>query len=192
MDITPYVEGLRHDLAAAAEAGGPEARAAAERLALALDPAVRLALMDALSQAAAEITSELGAGSVEVRLRGREPELVVDVPTVSAAPTAPSTAPLTAPSTAQPTAGAATEDDDEDLDGAQARITLRLPESVKYKAEELATKGGHSLNSWIVNVVRAATRERAVKVDIDLSSLPFAEGLTAARGKGPKRMTGWV
>ncbi|HEX5561960.1 MAG TPA: pilus assembly protein HicB [Nocardioidaceae bacterium] len=178
MDITPYVESLRHDLAAAAEAGGPEARAAAERLALALDPAVRLALMDALSQAAAEITSELGAGSVEVRLRGREPQLVVDVPTVSAA------APAAA---AGPTA-----DDDADDDGAQARITLRLPESVKYKAEELATKGGHSLNSWIVNVVRAATRERAVKVDIDLSSLPFGEGLTAARGKGPKRMTGWV
>jgi len=178
MDITPYVESLRHDLAAAAEAGGPEARAAAERLALALDPAVRLALMDALSQAAAEITSELGAGSVEVRLRGREPQLVVDVPTVSAA------APAAA---AGPTA-----DDDADEDGAQARITLRLPESVKYKAEELATKGGHSLNSWIVNVVRAATRERAVKVDIDLSSLPFGEGLTAARGKGPKRMTGWV
>jgi len=181
MDITPYVEGLRHDLAAAAEAGGPEARAAAERLALALDPAVRLALMDALSQAAAEITSELGAGSVEVRLRGREPQLVVDVPTVPEAATAAATA-----------AGPAAEDDDEDLDGAQARITLRLPESVKYKAEELATKGGHSLNSWIVNVVRAATRERAVKVDIDLSSLPFGEGLSAARGKGPKRMTGWV
>ena len=178
MDITPYVESLRRDLAAAAAAGGPEAKAAAERLALALDPAVRLALMDALSQAAAEITSELGAGSVEVRLRGREPQLVVDVPTVSAA------APAAA---AGPTA-----DDDADDDGAQARITLRLPESVKYKAEELATKGGHSLNSWIVNVVRAATRERAVKVDIDLSSLPFGEGLTAARGKGPKRMTGWV
>ena len=57
------VESLLHDLAAAAEAGGPEARAAAERLALALDPAVGLALMDALSQAAAEITGELPAGS---------------------------------------------------------------------------------------------------------------------------------
>src|SRR6185436_7423500 len=82
MDITPYVESLRHDLAAAAEAGGDEAKAAAERLALALDPAVRLALMDALSQAAAEITSELPQGSVDVRLRGREPEFVVDVPTM--------------------------------------------------------------------------------------------------------------
>ncbi|HEX6246256.1 MAG TPA: pilus assembly protein HicB, partial [Nocardioidaceae bacterium] len=58
MDITPYIDSLRRDLAAAAEAGGDEAKAAAERLSMALDPAMRLALMDALSQAAAEITSE--------------------------------------------------------------------------------------------------------------------------------------
>jgi hypothetical protein len=180
MDITPYVESLRHDLAAAAEAGGPEARAAAERLALALDPAMRLALMDALSQAAAEITAELPAGSVDVRLRGREPELVVDVPRLPpAAPTAPS-------------APAAGEDAEEAEDDAVARITLRLPESVKYKAEELATKGGHSLNSWIVNVVRNATRDRSVHVDVDLSSIPFAEDAGFARGRGSKRMTGWI
>jgi hypothetical protein len=182
MDITPYVESLRHDLAAAAEAGGPEARAAAERLALALDPAVRLALMDALSQAAAEITAELPAGSVDVRLRGREPELVVDVPTM----------PIPAPPA--PPAPPSPEDAPEvDEDDAVARITLRLPESLKYKAEELATKGGHSLNSWIVNVLRAATRDRAVEVDIDLSSFPFGSvpGSTV-RSRGSKRMTGWV
>jgi len=180
MDITPYVESLRHDLAAAAEAGGPEAREAAERLALALDPAVRLALMDALSQAAAEITGELPAGSVEVRLHGREPQLVVDVPTAPM--------PVTPPEPPAPP-----EDEDEE-DGAVARITLRIPESVKYKAEELASKGGHSLNSWIVNVVRAATRERAVSVDIDLSSLPFVDRQSFAPGpkRGSKRMTGWV
>ena len=184
MDITPYVESLRHDLAAAAEAGGPEAKQAAERLALALDPAVRLALMDALSQAAAEITAELPTGSIDVRLRGREPEFVVDVPTMPmAAPTAP--VPPTPPSP---------EDAEDAEDGAQARITLRIPESVKYKAEELAAKGGHSLNSWIVNVVRAATRERAVNVDIDLSSIPFLDGpgFPSGRGRGSKRMTGWV
>ena len=183
MDITPYVESLRHDLAAAAEAGGPEAKAAAERLALALDPAVRLALMDALSQAAAEITADLPAGSVDVRLRGREPQFVVDVPTM----------PLQAPT--PPTPALAAEDAEDDEDGALARITLRIPESVKYKAEELATKGGHSLNSWIVNVVRAATRERgAVNVDIDLSSIPFldGQGFPSGRGRGSKRMTGWV
>jgi hypothetical protein len=184
MDITPYVESLRHDLAAAAEAGGPEAKAAAERLALALDPAVRLALMDALSQAAAEITSELPAGSVDVRLRGREPQFVVDVPTLPL----PRAAESPVPSAAD--AG----DDEVDGDDAVARITLRIPESVKYKAEELAAKGGHSLNSWIVNVVRSATRERAINVDIDLSSVPFLDnaGFSGGRNRGPKRMTGWV
>jgi hypothetical protein len=187
MDITPYVESLRHDLAAAAEAGGPEAKGAAERLALALDPAVRLALMDALSQAAAEITAELGAGSIDVRLRGREPQFVVDVPTVAM--------PMGAPAAPAPPAPPAAEDTEDAEEGAVARITLRLPESVKYKAEELATKGGHSLNSWIVNVVRAATRDRAVNVDIDLSSVPFLDGQGFSPGptrRGSKRMTGWV
>ena len=185
MDITPYVENLRHDLAAAAEAGGPEAREAADRLALALDPAVRLMLMDALSQAAAEITSELPAGAIDVRLRGREPQFVVDVPTapMAAAPTAPGTG-----------AAAADEPDDAEAEeGSVARITLRIPESVKYKAEELAAKSGHSLNSWIVNVVRTATRDRAVNVDIDLSSIPFFDGPGfPGRGRSSKRMTGWV
>ena len=191
MDITPYVEALRQDLAAAAEAGGPEVRAASERLTLALDPAVRLTLMDALSQAAAEITSELPVGSVEVRLRGREPQLVVDVPTMPtqqpgmSIPPAPQAPPR--PGDHEGQAGEAGEDDN------VARITLRIPESVKYKAEELAVKGGHSLNSWIVNVVRSATHERAMNVDIDLSSIPFLDvpGVTVNRGRG-KRMTGWV
>ena len=183
MDITPYVESLRHDLVAAAEAGGQEAQAAAQRLALALDPAVRLALMDALSQAAAEITSELPAGSIDVRLRGREPQFVVDVPTM----------PMAAHAPTPPTPPAPPEPDEEDEDGTVARITLRIPESVKYKAEELATKSGHSLNSWIVNVLRTATRERAINVDIDLSSVPFFDDMQRGpRRGGNRRMTGWV
>ena len=184
MDITPYVENLRHDLVAAAEAGGPETKAAAERLAMALDPAVRLALMDALSQAAAEITSELPAGSVDLRLKGREPQFVVDVPTMPMqAPVAPTA----------PAAPAPPDAEDEEEDGSVARITLRIPESVKYKAEELAAKTGHSLNSWMVNVIRNATRERAINVDIDLSSVPFFEDLQRGpRRGGSRRMTGWV
>src|SRR3954447_26061835 len=77
MDITPYVESLRRDLVAAAEAAGPEAREAAERLAFALDPPARLALMEAISQAAAEITAELPSGGVDVRLGGRALDFVV-------------------------------------------------------------------------------------------------------------------
>src|SRR3954468_15527824 len=106
MDITPYVERLRHDLAQAAAAGDDQVRDAAERLTLALDPSMRLALMEALSQAAAEITSEMRAGAVDVRLTGRELEFVVE----QAAPPAPT----------QPTGPQPTGDEDED-DGATAR-----------------------------------------------------------------------
>lgn len=179
MDITPYVDSLRRDLAAAAESGSEEIRSAAERLAMALDPAARLALMEAISQAAAEITSEMPSGSVDVRLTGRELAFVVEgqVP-VPPAPPSPPTPPAT---------------DEIDEEGAVARITLRIPESVKAKAEELAARSGHSLNTWLVNVVRAATtHDQAINVDIDLSSLPFFGDPFGRPGRGSKRMTGWV
>jgi hypothetical protein len=181
MDITPYVESLRRDLVAAADNGSDEVRAAAERLALALDPATRLAMMEAISQAAAEITAEMPAGSVDVRLSGRELDFVVEGPSL-AAPAAPSAPPPPSP-------------DDVDEDGTVARITLRIPESVKARAEELAARGGHSLNTWLVNVVRAATTaDQAINVDIDLSSIPFLGDPFGGRGaqRGNRRMTGWV
>jgi hypothetical protein len=175
MDITPYVEGLRRDLLAAAEAAGPEARETAERLSYALDPAARLALMEAVSQATSEITAELPAGSVEVRLSGRDLEFRVDTPPAPAAPAV----------EAEPG-----EPEDE---GSMARITLRIPESVKARAEEYAARSGASLNTWLVNLVRNATREGAINVDIDLSSIPFLGGPGAApQGRGPRRMTGWA
>lgn len=179
MDITPYVENLRRDLLAAAEAAGPEAREATERLAFALEPAARLALMEAVSQAAAEITAEMPNGGVDVRLTGRELDFVVH--TTPQTPPEPQAAP--APPTEEP------EDD-----GNVARITLRIPESVKAKAEELAARSGHSLNTWLVTVVRAATtRDSAINVDIDLSSIPFLGGNDPFGGKlGNRRMTGWV
>ena len=176
MDITPYVTALRQDLTAVADAAGPEARAVADRLLLGLDPAVRLAMVEALSHAAAEITSELPAGSIEVRMRGREPQFVVDV---AAAP---------APAPAAPPVA---EADDEADDGTVARITLRIPEPLKAKAEELAAKNGTSLNSWIVSILRSATRGRLVNVDVDLS--PLLGDLPIRRqGPGGKRMTGWA
>ena len=177
MDITPYVESLRRDLLAAAEAAGPDAREATERLTYALDPAARLALMEAISQAAAEITAELPAGGVDVRLNGRDLEFAVHAPPAPAA-----SAPAPAPA------------DEPDDDGNLARITLRIPESVKTKAEELAAKSGSSLNTWLVNVVRAATRDGAINVDIDLSSIPFLTGGSDpfSGKRGGKRMSGWV
>jgi hypothetical protein len=179
MDITPYIESLRRDLMSAAEASGPDAGAAAERMLLALEPAMRLALMDALSQAAAEITADLPAGVVELRLRGRVPELVVDVPAAHLSP----------PATAAP-ASERDMGDGADEEGSIARVTLRIPESVKVRAEELAAKSNQSLNAWIVSALRAATTQRAIDVDIDLSSIPFLD--SRDRGPGGRRMSGWI
>lgn len=169
MDITPYVESLRRDLLAAAEGAGDEARQLAERLSFAIDPAARLAIMEAVSQAAAEITAEMPAGGVDVRLSGRELDFVVDT---------------AAPAAASPAGGPPADEPEEE--GAVARVTLRIPDAVKARAEELAARSGHSLNTWLVNVVRHATRESAVTVDIDLSSLPFVN-----QRPGSRRMTGW-
>ncbi|WP_193608614.1 pilus assembly protein HicB [Nocardioides lijunqiniae] len=180
MDITPYVDSLRRDLLAAAEGAGPEAREIAERLGFALDPAARLALMEAISQAAAEITAEMPAGGVDVRLSGRELDFVVDTP--APAPTAPPVAP------APPAPGGEAEED-----GGVARITLRLPESVKTRAEDAAAQAGQSLNTWLVNVVRSATHHGSINVDIDLSSIPFLGKDPFGGGNKPgRRMTGWI
>lgn len=170
MDITPYVDRLAEQLAAATRGAGPDTEAAAQRLVVALDPAMRLAMMEALSQAAAEITAELPSGSVDVRLAGRDLDFVLELP---AAPT-----PQPEP------------EPEETGDGDVVRITLRLPDSLKTRAEELAATSGQSLNAWLVSAVRRATHERAVSIDIDLSSVPFDN--FPGRGRGGRRMSGWA
>ena len=177
MDITPYVDSLRQALVSAADSAGDDTRQAAERLSFALDSSSRLAIMEAVSQAAAEITAEMPNGGVDVRLNGRDLDFLVHV----AAPTPP----------APPPPPPAPEDVD---DGNLARITLRLPESVKAKAEERANEAGQSLNTWLVNVVRAATREGAINIDLDLSSINTAlnDALGGLRQHGGRRMTGWI
>ena len=67
MDLTPYVDRLRQELLAVTDAAAPEVRAAAERVTMALDPAVRMTMLELLSQAAAEITTLVPSGSVDVR-----------------------------------------------------------------------------------------------------------------------------
>src|SRR5688572_3335429 len=141
MDLTPYVEHLRRDLLVAAEAGGDEARALAERLTAPLDSAVRLMLLDALSAAADEITRELAPGSVELRLRSGEPEFVVSTPAEPAAD----------PSPPAPPKG------DE---AATARINLRLPEQLKAGVEHAAGRERLSVNAWLVRVVATAVTHR--------------------------------
>ena len=143
MDLMPYVETLRRDLAVAADAGGEEARAVAERLIAPLDSAIRLMLLDVLSNAADEITRELAPGAVELRLRSGDPEFVV-----MPAPAAESAEPVTgsSPPAAPPEAD----------DGAVARINLRLPEQLKAEVEQAAGRERLSVNAWLVRVAAAA------------------------------------
>jgi hypothetical protein len=165
MDLGPYVSNIRHELAVAADAGGDDARALAERLVAPLESALRLALLDALSDAADEITRDLAPGSVHVRLRGREPGFVVTPP-----PTEPVDEPAASAAGLPP---AAPEDDD----GAMARVNFRLAESLKGRIEEAAERAGLSVNGWLVRAAAAA-------LDGD------DRGRRTARGS--QRYTGWV
>ncbi|NEB59567.1 hypothetical protein G3I61_07440, partial [Streptomyces diastaticus] len=122
MDLAPYVDTLRRELAVAAEAGGHEARELAERLIAPLESATRLTMLNVLSAAMAEITRDLAPGSVDVRLRGLEPDFVVTPPPAGGGGSAEPAAPvetLTAPAPAP-----APADADE---GGAARVSLRLP-----------------------------------------------------------------
>ncbi len=165
MELAPYVETLHRELSASAEVAGDDVRRAADRLLASLDAAVRLVLIDALGAAAEQITAELAPGSVELRLRGRDPEFVV-IPPVPSQPHAPPPPPPPA----------------FDADETTARISLRLPDGLKARIEEAAGSIGASVNSWLVNELQDAV----VKIDQAAST---SERTHARPGK---RMTGWV
>ncbi len=156
MDLTPHLDALRADLAAAAGVGGPEAAAAADRLALAAEPALRLLLVDLLTDAAAELSPQLGGTPVEVRMRGRDPELVVSAPVAAPAP---------AP---------AAEDE------GTARLTLRLPEGLKARAEAASAAEGLSVNAWLIRAVSHGLQPAGPRMR-----------WTQAPGPGPRRLSGY-
>jgi hypothetical protein len=179
MNIDTYIEKLRESLRAAAELGGDEAKEAAERVGVALAPAARLAIMEAVTQAAAEISSELPSGSIGVRLEGDGLQFDFH---------------HGADSYVQPPAPPS---DDED-DSLTARITLRIPEAVKTRVEDCATNAGVSLNSWITTVLREASQASGWSARINLGGVPFvdvqapwAEWAKAGRRSGT-RLQGWI
>jgi hypothetical protein len=147
MELTQYVEHLRRELRTAAEVGGEDARALADRLLPPLDAAVRLTLLEVLSAAADEISAELAPGSVDVRLRGGTAGFVVTPPPAPAAPAVEDA--VTAPVEVRlPVA--------EGDDAAMVRINLRLPANIKALIEDAAAGGGLSVNTWIVRACAAA------------------------------------
>jgi hypothetical protein len=170
MDLAPYIDAVRDQLAATAETAGPQARELAERLAASLESATRLALLDALSSAASEITRDLAPGSVDVRLRGREPSFVVSLPP-------PETTADDAPNwTDDPAPRPAVDGDEPNL----TRINLRLNQELKDRVEEAARGTGLSVNAWLVRAAAAA---------LEPSHSARGGGRTP---RGGDRFTGWV
>lgn len=197
MNLSGYVETLREQLAVAAAAGGEDARALAERLTASLDSATRLVLLDALSAAAGEITRDMAPGSVDLRLRDREPSFVVTLPP----PVDAATEPPEPPEPAGPNALNASQTPQElqepqvprapdDGDAAMVRINLRLPEHLKSRVEDAAGQAGLSVNSWLVRAATAA-------LDHGPQAQSPGPGRRAARearraATGGQHFTGWV
>ena len=138
MELSPYIESLQNSLQAAADPAGKEVADVALLLTQALEPAARLSLLDAMANAADEITVALNDVTVEARLRGREVDFVVtEMVSPEDLPSGPGSS------------------KDESSDGI-ARITLRLPESVKDAVESAARSESISVNGWLVRAIASA------------------------------------
>ncbi|HLX20371.1 MAG TPA: toxin-antitoxin system HicB family antitoxin [Gaiellaceae bacterium] len=135
MQIDGYVQALREDLARVAAVGDEQTARAAELLSVALESAVSRRLLEALGEAALELNDQLDDGRVEVRFVGAEPELVF-VRDEEAAPA---------------------EQADEVF---SARITLRLPESLKTRLDDAAAGNGVSVNTWLVRALQQSLESR--------------------------------
>jgi hypothetical protein len=136
MNLTIVLDGLQQDLQRLAELGDERSAEVAQRLGDALSSNLRLKLYDLLSQAALELSAKLPSGHVEVRLAGQEPELVF----------------VESPGDAGGVAG----------EEHSARISLRLPESLKASVEKAAEREGVSVNAWLVRAIARAAESRPV------------------------------
>jgi len=139
MQLDSHIQAIQEDLAATAGLGDESTAEAARRLSEALASTLQLQLLDLLGEAALEIGGQLVAGRVEVRLAGRDPELVVVTDEA-------------------PDAGRFGFGEEH-----SARITLRLPESLKVSVEAAAAREGISTNAWLVRTIARMLDHRSVK-----------------------------
>lgn len=175
MDLRPYIDSINRQLAVTAESGGDDARALTERLVATLDAAIRLALQDVLAAAADEITCELAPGSVELRLRGRDPEFVVTPPPLDRSDG--ETLPAGRQSGDMPAGAPVTEGDE----GGMSRINVRMPDRLKSRIEHAAGREGISVNAWLVRAASAALEQPTRD--------PHSDQPAPLRGR---RYTGWA
>ncbi|WP_280358192.1 hypothetical protein [Nocardia otitidiscaviarum] len=140
MDLNKYTARLREDLIAAAALGDEKTQATAAALAAATENSARLTLLAALSDLSTEISATLGDRTVHVSVDGTDAH--VDV---------------------RKTASDAEQPSFEEVTGDISRVTLRLVEQIKSRAEEAAAQSGQSLNSWLSTAVQGALRDQMRK-----------------------------
>ncbi|HET9116906.1 MAG TPA: toxin-antitoxin system HicB family antitoxin [Pseudonocardiaceae bacterium] len=186
MDLTPYVTQLREDLTAAASAGDEQTRHTAAVLGVAVESAARLAIMNALSDLAAEVTAALENRVVEVRLDGRDVRVAVSSPSESghdATGGGASGHDANRPGADGPPppfdSGAASFGE---ASGDIRRMTLRLIDQVKAQAERAAAEQGVSLNAWVSQAVAGALRSEPWK----------DQRWDPGDRRGRNRVQGWV
>lgn len=152
MDTTPFLDAIRGDLQAVT-AGDEAAAAVAERLSRALESSLQLRLLDAMGEAALELSDQLTSGHVEVRLAGRDVRLVV----IDEGESEP-----------EPAA--------RDDEGGTARLTLRMPDTLKLRVEQAAASEGVSTNAWLVRAIaRGLDRPQGGKRRIGSRVTGFAQ-----------------
>jgi hypothetical protein len=139
VQLDSHIHAIQQELAATAALGDDATSEAARRMSDALAATLHLHLLDLLGEAALEIGGQIDAGRVEVRLAGREPELVVITDDV--------------PDSTQFGFG----------EESSGRITLRLPESLKSGIEAAAAREGVSTNAWLVRSIARTLEQRPSK-----------------------------
>jgi HicB family len=135
MQIDGYIQALREDLVRVAALGDETTSRAAELLSIAIEASLARRLQDVLAEAALELNAQLDAAHVEVRIAGRDPELVLVRED-----------------------GSTSEPVDEAF---SARITLRLPESLKQRVESAAAREGASVNTWLVQALQRSVESKS-------------------------------
>jgi hypothetical protein len=166
MELSEYIETLRGEIASITRVAGEDVARAGQMIAEALDSSIRLTLLDVLSGAAAEITSRLDDTAIELRLSSGNPTFVVVH--------APQELPPLPPPGAGPDRGEGQEE------SGTSRVTLRLPDGLKARAEAAAARDGLSLNAWLVRAAGHALDE------------PSGAGLRSARRGPGQRITGFA
>jgi len=170
MELDRYVADLRRQLAATAASGSDDARRIAEQLSSSLDAAARLVLLEALSEAAGEITRDIAPGSIEVRLRGRDPEFAITLAQHPAFDEVSAPVEETVPSV---------DDTESRDDTSTSRTTLRLPDHLKVRVEEAAAREGLSVNTWLVRAIGSSLE-------------PASRRAAPPETRGGKTFTGWA